>query len=802
MKRLKKIIPVCLLGLTLVISVTLLAPKAQATITDSGTCGENLTWTLDDEGTLTILGTGPMEDYKYSGVGPSYASHPWGSVSASIKNVMIEDGVTYIGHYAFYGCRAIQSVTFGESVASFDTTAFLGCNGLTEFRVDTANPNYSNDDYGVLFNKEKTTLIQAPYTISGHYTVPDGVVTIGENAFGSCVNLQGVTIPDSVITICDSAFYYCQSLSTVNLGNNVESIGNNAFFYSSNLRYITIPASVTSLGGGLFTFGRIYHIWVDEENLNYSSDDDGCLYNKDKTTLLMTTSAIAEDYTVRDGVTTIANSAFLGRSITAITIPTSVTDIGRAAFSECYSLTDVYYKGDEAQWKNINIGTSNEGLSNATLHYSTVDSGVVEGDIVDSGTCGENLTWTLDNTGTLTISGSGLMTNYDGDSRSPFGLNADVKTVIIESGVTTIGNKAFSGCANLQSITIPDSTTSIGWGVFDGCTNLTGIWVNTGNSNFSSDDAGVLFDKDKTNLIQAPIAISGNYIVPNSVTTIEGLAFSGCSKLRSVTLPNNAYLGTSVFSDCTGLLSITIPEGVNISNSMFFGCTSLQSVTIVNGVTQIGDFAFFGCTSLQTINIPESVTIIGSEVFVGSTSLTGIYVDDDNPKFSSDVHGVLFNKTQTIIRSVPNGISGDYTVPDGVISIGMWAFKNCTNLQTITIPDSVTEINYYAFEDCSGLKDVYYVGSETQWKKISVGYGNEQLLGATIHYGVQEQVVGDLTGDNTVNNEDVVLLLWNTLFPTDYPLEVSGDINQDDLVNNDDVALLLWHTLFPEDYPL
>ncbi len=211
---------------------------------------------------------------------------------------------------------------------------------------------------------------------------------------------------------------------------------------------------------------------------------------------------------------------------------------------------------------------------------------------VDSGTCGDNLTWTLDSNGTLTISGTGDMWDYSYYS-SPWILNRyDITEVYLESDVTSIGNNAFYRCENITSITIPEGVTSIGHGAFADCTGLTSITI------------------------------------PEGVTSIGFGAFQNCYSLTSITIPNSvSSIGDFAFEYCTDLTSITIPEGeISIVPSALFGyCYSLTSITIPNSVTSIGDSAFASCYSLTNITIPNSVTSIGSSAFSGCKSLSDVY---------------------------------------------------------------------------------------------------------------------------------------------------------------------------------
>ena len=386
----------------------------------------------------------------------------------------------------------------------------------------------------------------------------------------------------------------------------------------------------------------------------------------------------------------------------------------------------------------------------ALMIASLLPATALAADIVDSGTCGaegdgSNLTWTLDSEGVLTISGSGDMHGYDHLGAPWYGIRSPVKSAVIADGVTSIGDSAFfdctsltsvtipdsvtsigeyafydctsltsvtipdsvtsigdgafSYCESLTSVTIPDSVTSIGWHAFDGCTSLTGIWVAEGNSHYASDASGVLFNKDKTTLVQCPGAFAA-YTIPNSVTSIGADAFSYCRSLTSVTIPDSVTsIGESSFYKCTSLTSVTIPDSVtSIGYKAFGSCESLTSVTIPDSVTSIGDGAFSCCTSLTSVTIPNSVTSIGDSAFYDCTSLTSV------------------------------------TIPNSVTIIGVAAFSCCTSLTSVTIPDSVTIIGGSAFFDCDNLTDVYYTGTEIAWNKIKISDYSDVLKNATIHY--------------------------------------------------------------------
>ena len=334
-----------------------------------------------------------------------------------------------------------------------------------------------------------------------------------------------------------------------------------------------------------------------------------------------------------------------------------------------------------------------------------------------SGTRGDNLTWTLSND-TLTISGTGAMADYTYNTMPWYKYRSSIQSVIITDGVTSIGSHAFYNCYSLTSITIPKSVTSIGESAFAVCFKLSSVTI------------------------------------PNSVTSIGDGAFSDCYSLTSITIPNSVTsIGIEAFYECSSLSSITIPNSVtSIGNQAFENCTSLTSInvnsnnpnyssvdgvlfnkdkttliqcpcrkqgayTIPNSVTSIEWGAFLSCKSLTSITIPNSVTSIVIEAFENCTSLTSINVVNDNPNYCS-VDGVLFYKDKTTLVAYPGGKQGAYTIPNSVTSIGSDAFSGCSSLTSITIPNSVTSIGNQAFENCTSLTSVTIPNSVT-----SIGSG-------------------------------------------------------------------------------
>lgn len=280
-----------------------------------------------------------------------------------------------------------------------------------------------------------------------------------------------------------------------------------------------------------------------------------------------------------------------------------------------------------------------------------------------TGTCGSYLTWKLTSDGTLTISGTGKMTDYSYDNLAPwYDDRSSIKSVIIEEGVTSIGNYTFYNCHSLTIVAIPDSVKSIGFNAFGDCTNLTAITI------------------------------------PDGVNTISSIAFQHSKSLNSINVSSNNRYYTSIdgvlFNKAKTEL-VTYPIGkANVS------------YIIPNGVTSIGDDAFAFCSNLTNVTIPDSVTSIDYDAFRRCSSMINIFVSSDNRYYAS-VDGALFNKSKTELIRYPEGKTNtSYTIPDSVTSIGFYAFASCSNLTNVTLPDSVTSINRNAFWNCLKIKSI------------------------------------------------------------------------------------------------
>ena len=290
--------------------------------------------------------------------------------------------------------------------------------------------------------------------------------------------------------------------------------------------------------------------------------------------------------------------------------------------------------------------------------------------IIDSGSCGENATYTLDSDGLLTISGSGKINDYafTGAEWARYEKVENIKKVVIEKGITNIGRDTFEFCYNLKSVSIPEGVTEIDNDAFSACSSLTSIIIPEGVKKI---DEWTFYECSSLTSVT----------MPESVTWIGDEAFAGCESLTSIIIPESVtWIGQNAFGGCRSLASITIPKGVTeIGMSMFVSCESLTSITIPEGVTEIGDAAFWNCKNLTSVTMPESVTKIGNDAFAKCNSLKSI------------------------------------TIPKGVKEIDGWAFHDCGGLTSITILNESVVINTEALYEANENCIIYgYTGSTAE----------------------------------------------------------------------------------------
>ena len=715
----------------------------------SGTCGDNLTWTLTADGTLTISGSGEMNSYLYAD-----QVIPWGEYSKQITTVKIKSGVTSIGACAFWGCVALTSVTIPKSVTEIGNSAFSGCSELRKVYYDGSNTQWSRMDTGDFKSARVTVICEDLSDASGTCgdnlawkLTADGTLTISGSGYMNYSDktapwnsyreqITAVIMNSGVTSIKSAAFADCGALTSVTVPKSVTSIGDDAFYRCYDLKEIHYEGTATqwasiSMGKGrdaypfadaTFIYGDLSDSGTCGDNLAWTFAPNGALtisgsgdMSYDKTAPWYCYREQITSVTMKPGITSIGVNAFQGcAKLKSVTIPQSVTSIGDSAFDGCGSLISV----------EIPAGVTSIG----GCAFAGCDS----------------LT-------SVTIPKS--VTSIDGGA---FASCSSLNSVTIPAGVTSIGESAFSGCGSLTSVIISAGVTSIGGRAFSLCGKLTSVTI------------------------------------PEGVTSIGEATFYECGKLTSATIPKSVTeIGNRAFFDCGGLTKVTIPEGVtSIGNAAFFGCDGLTGIEIPQSVTVIGESAFSDCERLRDIQvdgknanytsidgvlfskdgtrllqypdgkgstvctIPASVASIDREAFYGCGNLRDILVDSKNSNYTS-IDGVLFSKDGTQLLRYPVAkADATYVIPEGVVSIGEsafcgcknltkvtmsesvtsighLAFHNCVNLSSVTIPESVTSIGIGLFEGCDKLKDVYYSGSEAQWESMASAVSDDSV---TIHY--------------------------------------------------------------------
>lgn len=405
---------------------------------------------------------------------------------------------------------------------------------------------------------------------------------------------------------------------------------------------------------------------------------------------------------------------------------------------------------------------------------------------VYTGTCGEGAEYTLDENGTLTITGNG---SIDFGAFRGFGKEDDkrvIKKVVISSGMIGIGNFAFENCSDLKSVEIPASVTSIGSAAFKDCSGLESMNIDEANTTYENPEgSNAIVEKSSKTLV----AGCKNTKIPDDVKIIGAYAFCGCSDLKSIEIPDNvSEIQVAAFDDCSNLTAIHIPAGVDkIALGVFMGCSNLNSITIDSanrsyespgnanaiidkgtmtllegsnntvipeGVKRIWQNAFAERIHLKSITIPASVTSIVRMPFSDCDSLEEIKVDADNAIFDSrnNCNAIIESATNTLIAGcgktvIPEGIEtiGDsafervktlthVTIPKSVTEIRGYAFERCENLSTVNLQKGIQTIGYGAFTECVGLTNLIFCGTKADWQAVTIDEDGREELESVLKY--------------------------------------------------------------------
>ena len=749
--------------------VTVHCSDVEIAAADSSACGDDLIWTLSSDGVLTIAGTGDMWDYN------SRHRVPWYDNGLEIKTVRILSGVTGIGETAFYRCENLTQVTIPEGVTRIGDSAFSSCSALTSV------------------------------------TLPESVTSIGSSAFSSCERLTSMTIPAGVTAISDYTFYQCDSLTEITIPAGVTSIGNYAFGFCSGLTEITLPANLTSIGHhGFYFCNRLIEVTIPEgvTTIGRRAFDDcsaltrvslpASLVDWNPTMMFEFCSSLAEiqvaeanpaycaaDNIVYDKAMETLLLCPAGKT-GSVTIPASVKTVVEYAFYECGALTEIRFEGPAPSF-----GAHSFYGVRATAYYPRQESSwtaavrqsysgtitwVAYGPIA-SGQCGDDLTWTLEENGTLTISGTGDMWNWSNIDLAPWWSYGqyEITALDIQPGVTGIGEYAFHSCGKLTEITVPEGVTRIGYAAFSSCNSLTSVTLpasltETGNDLFRSCDSltDIYFGGTRAMWSQLNMPYDHYSITVHcSDGDIAPADVMYCGDNLIWTLSSEGVLTVAGSGSMWNFDDGHAPWAASLG--------SIKSVRIISGATSIGSNAFARCDALTSVTIPEGVTSIGRGAFYACYGLTGV------------------------------------TIPESVTRIGRSAFNGCYGLTSVTIPKNVTAIGEYAFGSCGTLTEIRFEGSapsfgelcfsvvtatayypqpDPSWtEEVRQNYGGNITWEA---YGVEpSHTPGDINGDGKVNNKDANRLQRYLKDPTTEVNAAALDVNGDGTVNNKDLIRLM-----------
>ena len=672
--------------------------------------------------------------------------------NCGVKDFAIPNTVETIGKYAFYGCSSLQDMFIPNSVKSIEPYTFYNCNGINKLAIsenvtsigDYAFYGCSGIDNLIIPNQTESIGYYAFSNCKGlkKINIPDSVTTMGKGAFSSdnnSMNISELHIGSGLKAIPEETFKNCNQLTSVIVPNTVERIGSRAFSGCNKLTEITLPfvGASRDATGYSCSFGYIF-------DYSTSSYKERSYFDGD----------FAPGYGYETGdFTTMGNGYYyyyydfsVPSSLKTVTI-TDADQIGKGAFHQCTNISKIV----------LNDGITSIGdyaFYNNPWYNNLTDEFVTVGDNVLIKYNGTKSSVTIPDT-VKHIAG-GVFKN-----------NNKISEVILPNGLLSIGDNAFKGTA-LSTVTIPRSVTKIGTNAFSSC-NLK-VYQPSAGYDYDSSNKTVLNDSytkgndtfyyiiksDDTAEIIGCETTSTELTVPeeidgHAVSSIGDYGFAKCSTLKSITIPKNIKtIGKYAFDGCTGLINATIPTTVSsVDDYAFNNCTGLKNVTISEGVVSIGKGCFYNCTSLAEAVVPDTAKYVGAYAFYNCTSMVNATIGTTTESIGECT---FYNceKLETVVIgysvksignyafyncalgrvSVPSAttVIGNFafaensnltkaTLRKNLLTIGDGAFKDCGLLSTISIPTTVTSIGDEAFENCTSIASVTIPTGVTEIKK-------------------------------------------------------------------------------------
>lgn len=711
--------------------------NVQRMLADEDACGKKAVWRVEGS-TLYIEGTGEMWNFDSSW------DTPWHDVAHLVEKIEISDGITGVGDHAFDGFDSVSFISFPDSVYRIGKSAF---EGVYLRSID----------------------------------LPDNLKFLGDKAFFNSA-LKRISIPASVEYIGKGAIHFNHSPSYVYYEGTSDEWDNITIFEGVEDSY-SYDGYVPSYDRYVFDESKIYYNVSSVRTKNFAPEviegnkcGENATWRIDGNKLIIEGSGDIWDFFDEDGVpwsehsireveigediTGIGDYALCGTS-SMIYVPKNVTYIGDEALSGSINILPekleyiggqniylnpeiIYFGGSEDAWDNITILPDNDAVDISDIFFD-VDTDLYRNlrgfdyapKEAPKGFCGDNATWTYSD-GVLTISGSGpIWDNYQEWK------NLTIKNLIINDGITGIGNRTFVSC-KVYNVTIPDSVEYIGddafsWTLLDAVKIPNGVKyigesafnnrytggsasmyravrsihipasvLHIGTGAFDSNISKIsvdnnnpvyktygheLISKDGKSFLKyfEETQNTKSYNIPSSVKYICQDAFWYCSGLSKISIPDGVVrIGSGAFSNCQRITELKLPGSLKtIGNSAFNMCVKVKRFNIPNSVKYIGKWAFDNCRALEDIDLPSGITSILDSTFSGCESLESI------------------------------------KIPSGVVELESNAFSDCESLDTVRLPVSLKKIGYDAFGGSTDVDNVYYSGSEEQWGKVILDSGNE-----------------------------------------------------------------------------
>ena len=662
----------------------------------------------------------------------------------ALQGIDIPDKVTSIGDRAFQNCSAFVSVSVPGSVKAIGNNVFSGCKSLANATLENGIVSIGENAFKECGSLVSIALPESVTSI-GNYAftyctdlesvnIPERVTSIGSNAFSYCTSLESVNIPEGVTSVKDNTFTSCSALSEIKLPENLTEIGDYAFYSCRNLESVTIPEKVRTIGRKAF---------FQCAALKSADIPDGVSAIGEE---VFSECNSLESIKIPSGVTAIAGRTFYNcRNLKSATIPERVTEIGEKAFYGCSNLGDIYcnaanppvcaadcFSGVDMVSCNLHVSEEAEGAyRTAHVWNKFFNSFNIDG---------INYEIVSETDGTVAVSLGDR--EYAGTLEIPASVENGAKTY----SVVSVKDGAFMDCSALSGVTLPASITEIGEKAFYGCSNLGVIYCNAAvppvcaadcfsgvdmvscnlhvpeeaegayraapvwEEFFNSFNIGginykITSDDDKTvEVISKPERYSGDIVIPASVeregntytvTAIGDGAFSGCTGLASVVIPDNVKsIGSEAFSGCNGLTGVTLGSGLTtIGNDAFKGCGNIAAISVPDGVTMIGSSAFENCRSLKKAALGSGLESIGSRAFAECNILEEIIVPDE----------VTTIGKQAFVNC---GALRSAVIPDKVEVLNDSVFSGCGKLESVILGKALTSIGKGVFDACSGLKTI------------------------------------------------------------------------------------------------